>query len=357
MTEPRTEARFYTPTGPHQKTRCILCPHRCLIEPDGVGFCEVRKNIDGILYSLNYGVVSSQSIEPIEHTLFNFYPGSLALAVGSLGCNFECKGCQSWQASQSPKISLRTPVIQCTPQQIVASAKKFDCQSIVFGSNDPVVWYEFLLDTQQICRQNNVKVVLWTNGFITSEALATLAPHLDAVNLDFKFFSDRGYRDNCGVTPLQTIKETAEYLHNQHVHLEITNLLIPGKNTALSDIRLLCEWIRDNLGTHTPLHFAAFMPDYQQNSIPPTPISILIAARNLALEIGLKYVYTRNIGGLDGENTFCPICHQKIIRRVGGELLDLNITVDRKCGFCGEPLAITGQVKRSNLNWRSIPER
>ncbi len=351
MSSTPSEARFYTRVGRHNKARCTLCPHNCLISSGDLGFCSVRQNQNGILYSLNYGAVSSQTVEPIETILSNFYPGSLSLSLGSIGCNLECIGCQNWQAAQSIKKGLRVPYTIHTPEQIVNTAGKYKCKSIAFKFNEPIVWYEFIEDVADARPSEEMNIVLFTNGFINLDALENITPKIAAVNLDVKFFSERKYQEHCGTKALKNVQQTAKLLNETGTHLELTNLLIPDENTSLSDIRLLCEWVVETLGHDVPLHFAAFMPDHKLKTLPPTPTTQLVSARELAKKIGLRYVYTRNISGLDGENTYCHACQKMVIQRIGSKLVSTNIADGNTCMYCGEKLKIRGSIEKQSPIW------
>ncbi|MHA2060280.1 MAG: AmmeMemoRadiSam system radical SAM enzyme [Candidatus Ranarchaeia archaeon] len=345
------EGCFYTQVGQHKKVRCTLCPHNCLISIGEGGLCGVRVNQNGVLKSTNYGLVSSQSVEPIESTLLNFNPGSLSLALGSVGCNLACKGCQNWQVSQSIKGGNQVPHTTHVPEQVLNSAKKFKCSSVVFKYNEPFVWYEFVDAVGNLCKKENINLVLFSNGFVNQEALEKLLPKLSAVNLDLKFFSEKKYSEHCGTKALKFILENTIALKDAGVHLEITNLLVPEENTALSTIREMCEWIMTNLGDTTPLHFAAFMPDHKLKTLNPASTQMLTSARDLAMKIGLKYVYTRNIDGLTGENTFCPACKERVIQRIGSTIVSTDVTENNECSVCGTKLAIRGKVEKKSPLW------
>jgi pyruvate formate lyase activating enzyme len=345
------EGCFYTRVGQHKKIRCTLCPHNCLISSGEGGLCGVRENRNGVLKSINYGVVSNQSVEPIETTLLNFFPGSLSLALGSIGCNLECKGCQSWQVSQSIKDGQKVPHSKHIPEQVLESAKKFKCASVVFKYNEPFVWYEFVEAVGNLCEKEKLNLVLFSNGFVNQEALEKIIPKISAINLDIKFFSEKKYNEHCGTKALKYILENAVILKNAGVHLELTNLLVPEENTSLRTIREMCEWIVENLGETIPLHFAAFMPDHKLKTLNPASTQMLTSARELAMKIGLKYVYTRNIDGLVGENTFCPACNKKVIRRIGSKIVSTEVVENNECGYCGAQLEIRGKVEKRSPLW------
>ena len=331
---------------PDNRVRCDLCPRHCVLEINKVGACRTRKNIDGKLYTLIYGSVSAMAVDPIEKKpLFNFYPGSLAFSISSVGCNLFCKFCQNWHLSQSSPGQIKTEEI--SPEKIVELAKRYKCESIAYTYNEPIIWWEYVFDVSKIAHKEGIFNVLVTNGYITLEALEELLPHIDAANVDVKAFKDSFYQELCGAPSLKPVLEACEMMKEKGVHVEITNLIIPGYNDDADEIRSLCKWLVESLGPDTPLHFSRFYPYYKMTYVSPTQVSTIEKARKIALEEGVYYVYIGNVPGHDGENTYCPNCGKLLVRRFGFDVVEWNLAEGNKCKYCGEKIAIKGKfVKR-----------
>lgn len=274
----------------NSKVHCYLCPHNCVIKPGGLGACRARKNIDGELYSLNYGKVTSASLDPIEKKpLYRFHPGSLILSAGTFGCNLKCSFCQNWSiAHENPETA------DITPQELVDMAKKAVKSGnigIAYTYNEPSIWYEFVYDTSKLARENGLVNVLVTNGFISREPLEELLPYVDAMNIDVKGFTASFYKEFCKAT-LENVKETVE-LAAGRCHVEVTTLVIPGLNDALEEIGELSRWLA-SISKDIPLHLSRYFPNYKMQDRPQTPVETLRKARDKALE-NLNYVYMGNV--------------------------------------------------------------
>jgi len=270
------------------KVQCQLCPKRCIIVPGKRGFCTVRKNVDGVLYSEIYGQTTSVALDPIEKKpLYRFHPGTFILSLGTRGCNFACPYCQNWHISQDPD-AFTQPI---TTDEIIRQAKKAKSIGIAYTYNEPIIWYEFVLDTAQVAKNEGLKNVLVTNGYINPEPLRELMPFIDALNIDLKSMEDSFYRKYCSATlqpVLETIKTAAK-----SAHVELTNLVIPTLNDKEENFVKLRDWIFENLGAEAPLHFSRYFPCYKMR-IPPTPLKALERAREIVVQ-KLKYVYLGNI--------------------------------------------------------------
>lgn len=325
------EVLYYDRRNDLEKSvQCRLCPRNCIIKQNLTGFCKVRKNIDGKLYSLVYGRLSSAAVDPIEKKpFFHFFPESNAFSVGTVGCNLKCLYCQNWEISQADVDCEK--LYRMSPGQIVEKAEENNCKIIAYTYNDPIIFYEYVLDTAKIAKERGIKNVAVTNGFISEEPLKKMMDHIDAFNIDLKGFSDDFYK---GITTawLEPVLKTLKSLKGRS-WLEITNLLIPGKNDDPSDIRKMCRWIRENLGRDVPLHFSRFYPMHKLEA-EPTSEEGLINARKIAMNSGLRYVYIGNISSEEGENTFCHGCGKKLIER-DGFLVTSNNAAGGKCE-CGE---------------------
>ncbi|WP_407356087.1 AmmeMemoRadiSam system radical SAM enzyme [Methanolobus sp. WCC5] len=324
------------------KVQCKLCSHRCRISSGKRGFCRVRENREGILYTLNYNVVSSEALDPIEKKpLFHFYPGSLVYSLGTIGCNFRCKHCQNWTISQidvdeanAIEMSARTAV-----QRAVASGAR----AIAWTYNEPTIWFEYTYDCARLAKDAGLATVYVTNGYITREGLEMIAPYLDAFRVDIKAFTDKFYREIASAK-LAPVLESAKLARELGMHVEIVNLVIPTLNDSMEEIREMTVWIRENLGEDTPVHFTRFHPYYKLQDIPPTPLKTLEDALNIAKETGLRYVYLGNVPGTGHEDTFCPKCGELLIKR-GTFSIEVNrLTEGQTCPRCGEHISvISGQ--------------
>lgn len=274
----------------HSKVHCYLCPHNCVINPGKLGVCKARKNIEGSLYSLNYGKITSISLDPIEKKpLYNFHPGANILSVGTFGCNLKCSFCQNWTiAHQQPEIK------DITPEDLVLKAKELKADGnvgIAYTYNEPSIWYEFVYDTARLAKKEGLSNVLVTNGFIGKEAMTDLLPYIDAMNIDVKAYTAAFYNDICKGT-LDDVKATVELVYG-HCHVEITTLVIPTLNDALTEISDMSKWI-SSLSSKIPLHLSRYFPNYKMQHIPPTPKETLVKCREEALKY-LEYVYLGNV--------------------------------------------------------------
>lgn len=295
------EAMFYEKLD-GRKVRCNLCPRRCVLNDGAIGFCRVRQNIDGVLYSLNYGKIAAMNVDPIEKKpFFHFLPGSKSFSIACAGCNMRCKFCQNWQISQR---SSNEEDVYINPEKLVDLVIKSGSKSIAYTYSEPVVFFEYLIDTAKIAKKKGLKNIVVTAGFINTEPLKYMLKYVDAVKIDFKGFNKEFYIKYTSGR-VEPILETMKIIKESKKHLEIVNLVIPGANDKPDEITSLCKWIKENLGTEVPVHFTRFHPDYQMPDTPPTPLSILIEARKIAIEMGLRYVYVGNVNYPEGENTYC----------------------------------------------------
>jgi pyruvate formate lyase activating enzyme len=328
-----------------ENVRCSVCPRRCTIAPGRRGFCRVRENRDGTLYTLVYGLLTALAVDPIEKKpLFNFWPGSTSLSISTVSCNFRCPWCQNWSISQASPGEVVTD--EKKPEEIVRLARRYGCKSISYTYNEPTIWFEYVLDTSRAAKEQGILNVLVTNGYITNEAIDALSPYVDAANVDVKGFTEEFYQKYC-MSSLKDVLAAAEHMHERGMHVETTNLIIPKLNDNLDEIRKLCEWHRETLGRDTPLHFSRFYPQYKMTNLPPTPVETLISARNVAREAGLNYVYIGNVPGEEGENTYCPNCGRLSVGRAGFDISTWNLTRDNRCLHCGAKIAIVGTFERS----------
>lgn len=310
------------------RIQCELCPQDCRIAPGHVGACRVRRNVGGVLYATNYARVSSLALDPVEKKpLYHFYPGHTVLSLGTIGCNLKCSFCQNWEIAHED-----APTSELTPEQAVALAERERGNSIgiAYTYSEPLMWYEYVLDTARLAREVGVKNVLVTNGFIQPEPLAELLPFIDALNIDVKGFTGEYYHKVCH-GDLEPVLKTVETAVRAGCHVELTTLLVPGLNDAPEEIRALSNWIAE-LSPFIPLHLTRYYPQYKME-LPPTPLATLERAWEIARE-KLPYVYIGNALTEKGQNTYCPACGTLLIERRGFSVRLVGLK-DGRCAACG----------------------
>lgn len=311
---------------------CTLCPRYCRMGKNQPGFCYIRKNIDGKLYSLGYGKSAGFAIDPIEKKPLNhFLPGTEILSFGTAGCNLGCRFCQNWNISKAKLDDDQS--LSASPESVVEMALRHRIPSLAFTYNDPVIWGEFVIDISRIARESGIKSVMVTAGYITPEARPQVFRYIDAANVDLKAFTEQFYR-KLTFSHLDPVLDTLKWLKNEtDIWFEITNLIIPGQNDDSEETRRLCNWVLDNLGDEVPLHFTAFHPDFKMVDTPRTPDSTVQRARQIALSAGVKYCYVGNVFDEEGQTTYCPGCGCALIRRSWHEILEYHLVSDRcACG-------------------------
>ncbi|HZV81657.1 MAG TPA: AmmeMemoRadiSam system radical SAM enzyme [Geobacteraceae bacterium] len=333
------EAMFYTKED-EGKVRCGLCRFRCLIADGGRGICRVRENRGGTLFSLVYGKVVAEHLDPIEKKpLFHVLPGSTSYSIATVGCNFHCRHCQNYSISQVEPGS-EISGIRRAPADIVHGAVSSGARSIAYTYTEPTIFYEFALDTARLAKDRGLMNVFVTNGYISPEPLEQVAPLLDAANIDLKGFSDRFYREIVGAKLSEVLDSIVEY-RKLGIWLEITTLIIPGLNDAEEELKGIADFIVQNLGAETPWHVSQFYPTYRLTDRGRTPVSTLRMARDIGLASGLKYVYEGNVPGEGGENTFCPSCGAVVVERYGYTIVSNRLT-GGNCPECGVSIAGLG---------------
>ncbi len=326
------EARFYEKVE-DQKAQCHLCAHECKIDPDKRGICHVRENQDGTLYSLVYGRVIAENVDPIEKKpLFHFLPGSRSYSIATIGCNFMCLHCQNYDISQYPRRHEgRIIGEERTPQQIVDYAIASRSSSISYTYTEPTIFMEFAQDVGHLAREKGLRNVFVSNGFMTEQSAKALAQFVDADNIDLKSFRDDHYRKICKAR-LKPVLDTIERLKKLGVWLEVTTLVIPGLNDSDEELNQIAHFIKE-VGADIPWHVSAFYPTYLMLDRPRTPAATLLKARDIGLKAGLRYVYTGNIPGQEGESTSCYQCGELLIDRIGYTIRGF-ILEDGKCPKC-----------------------
>jgi len=315
------------------KNLCTLCPRYCTIGEGQPGFCFIRQNHGGVLYSLGYGKPSGFGIDPIEKKPLNhFYPGTQILSFGTAGCNLGCRFCQNWSISKAKIDDVNA--LTASPEDVVKLAKKYRLPSIAYTYNDPTIFGEYVIDISKLAREEGIFSVMVTAGYIDKEARKDVYKYIDAANVDIKGFTERFYR-KLTFSHLDNVLDTLIWLKNETgIWFEITTLLIPGENDSPEEIKSECEWILKNLGDSVPLHFTAFHPDFKMKDKEKTPPATLIRARNIALEEGIKFCYTGNVYNREGQTTYCPECKTKLIER-DWHSVDRNVLKGDNCPICG----------------------
>ncbi|NLP12004.1 AmmeMemoRadiSam system radical SAM enzyme [bacterium] len=332
---PLVEARYYEKL-PNRKIRCLLCPRRCVIDDLERGYCGARENRGGVYYSLVYGQVVSAHIDPIEKKpLFHFLPSARAFSIATAGCNVFCKFCQNWEISQSRPEQI--PATYLPPPQLVRLAGEKSCPVIAYTYNEPVIFAEYMYDVAGQGRSLGVRSVMISNGYIEPQPMRDLCRVLHAVKIDLKAFTERFYKELVS-GQLRPVLDTLVLLRKENIWTEIVYLVIPGQNDDRKELTEMCRWIAAELGPEVPVHFTRFHPMYRLTNVPATPPTTLTMARKIGLDAGLHYVYTGNIPGDEGENTYCPNCHKMVIHRFGYAILENRIQNSR-CPDCRALLA------------------
>lgn len=330
------EAMFYERES-GGRVRCGLCRFHCLIADGARGICGVRENRGGTLFSLVYGRVCAENVDPIEKKpLFHVMPGSRSYSIATVGCNFHCRHCQNYSISQVQGGD-RIAGHDQTPEGVVRHALDNGCRSISYTYTEPTVFFEFAYDTARLAQEAGLLNIFVTNGYISSQALATIAPFLDAANIDLKGFSDSFYRDIVHARLSEVLDSIIQY-RNQGIWIELTTLIIPGLNDADNELEGIARFIFTNLGADTPWHVSRFYPTFKLTDRPPTPPETLRRAMEIGRAAGLNYVYEGNVPGSGGEDTVCPSCSARLVER-SGFTVQLNGIENGACPHCGAAIA------------------
>lgn len=328
----RKEALYYE-TEKDGTIRCQLCPRGCVIGEGKVGACQGRKNEGGKLYAVNYGRTVSVAVDPVEKKpLYHFYPGRPILSIAPNGCNFACFYCQNWEISQC-----QVPTRELAPDQVVEATRRAQAVGVAFTYTEPLIWYEYLLDTGALLHEAGFVNVLVTNGYINEEPLRRLLPLVDALNIDIKSIDDAFYRTHCKAH-VGPVLRTARMAKESGCHVEVTNLIIPTLNDDDETIEGLIQWVAE-LGVDTPLHFSRYFPHYHCD-LPPTPTETMKRVYERARR-HLPYVYVGNISIPEASDTHCPQCGSLLISRLGYSTR-IDRLKDGRCQECGRPSDIVG---------------
>jgi pyruvate formate lyase activating enzyme len=316
--------------------KCLLCAQGCILHPDERGRCRARINVNGEMRSLVYGHPVTIHIDPIEKKPFyHFLPGSSAFSLATSGCPLHCKFCQNWEISQASPEDFKTEFV--SPRAVTAAAAERRAPVIAFTYNEPTVFTEYLTDIARAAREQKIRCVLVSCGFMNPEPLDEMCGLLAAIKIDLKGFSEDFYRKVCGAE-LQPVLRSLRHIGKSKVHLEIVNLVVPTLNDSEKMMQSLSEWVVGELGRDVPIHFTRFHPDYQLLNLPPTPVETLERAREIAMARGVHFAYVGNVPDHPGNHTYCPHCGRVVIRRNSFFVLEMNLS-GGNCKFCGKPLA------------------
>jgi len=338
------------------RVQCDLCPRFCKLHKGQHGLCFVRAEQGEQIVLTTYGRSSGYCIDPIEKKPLNqFLPGTPVLSFGTAGCNLACKFCQNWDISKSREI--RTLADEASPETIARAARQLGCASVAYTYNDPVIFHEYAIDVAMACREHDIKSVAVTAGYVCPEPRKEFYEVMDAVNVDLKGFTEDFYYKLTGAH-LEPVLNTIKYIkHETNVWMELTTLLIPGKNDSDKEIEEMTQWVVEHLGPDVPMHFSAFHPDWKMMDVPATPLSTLIRARDIAMKNGVRYAYTGNAHNEEGDSTYCHQCGTKLIGRDWYTLGTWNLTAEGKCAHCGTACAGVFQAKPGTWGARCQPVR
>ena len=317
-----------------QMVHCYLCSHHCKIPEHKFGFCGVRQNIDGVLYTYAYGNVVSAQIDPVEKKpLYHFLPGSKTFSIAASGCNFRCSFCQNWEISQQPaKSGTGFGEEEFLPQDIAAEALRSDCKSISYTYTEPTIFFEYAYETAQAASKHGLRNIFVTNGYMTKDCISMVRPFLDAANVDLKFFNDNSYKKHCAGS-LKPVMDSILFMKELGIWVEVTTLVIPGENDSVEELSGIANFI-SGIDKHMPWHISRFHPDYKFRKYDLTPEETLKKAKSIGQAAGLDFIYIGNVGGW-GNDTVCPNCKKILIKREYFNILEYNIK-DNRCLYCQE---------------------
>jgi pyruvate formate lyase activating enzyme len=324
---------------PDSRVRCYTCQWQCRINPGKYGVCGMYQNRDGTLFNLNYARVSSVAADPIEKKpLFHFYPGTLCLSLGTLGCNFHCKHCQNWEISTANSNSLVSDCREMQPQTSIELARQHNCRGISWTYNEPTIWFEHTFDSARLAKENGLYTVYVTNGYATPEALDMIGPYLDAWRVDIKGFSDEFYKTLTGIPHWREILSVTKRAKEKwQMHVEVVTNIIPTMNDDDEQLTGIASWVKKELGELTPWHVTRFHPLHRLKNLPPTPLETIERAYEIGQKAGLKFVYAGNVPGHSSESTACYSCGKLIVARYGYQT-DIKGLDGSRCRFCGADL-------------------
>jgi pyruvate formate lyase activating enzyme len=327
------EALFYEKLE-GERVRCSLCHHNCIISEGKRGICSVRENRSGVLYSLVYGRIVSANPDPIEKKpLFHFLPGSFSFSIATVGCNFSCLHCQNYTISQLPRETGEVETSRkVPPEAVVSAAVEYNCKTIAHTYTEPTIFYEYAYDVAKLAKDKGIRSIFVTNGYIGEEALRHINPYLAGANVDLKGFREETYKSTYGAR-LAPVLENIKLMKKLGIWIEVTTLVIPTINDSDEELSNIACFIA-GVGVDIPWHISRFHPDYKLTNLPPTPRARIDRAREIGKEAGLRYVYSGNIPGDEGEHTYCYQCGTPLIKRFGFQIIE-NKLKEGRCPDCG----------------------
>ncbi|MFP3293458.1 MAG: AmmeMemoRadiSam system radical SAM enzyme [Nitrososphaeria archaeon] len=347
------EADLYRVEG--DRVVCTACARYCRLKEGQVGLCGVRANVGGRLMLLVYGRIIASHVDPIEKKpLLHFWPGSSVLSIATTGCNWLCRYCQNFDISQRRSVE----GVEASPEEVVEAALRVGADGVTYTYNEPTIFMEFARDVGLLARARGLFNTFVTNGYMTPESAEVAARFLDAATVDFKGNGNPGFlRRYAGVPDPSPIYETLLELRRAGVHVEVTDLVVPGVGTGdrVEDARRLARWVADNLGPDTPMHFLRFHPDYLMSDLPPTPVEALERHREAAMQEGIRYAYVGNVPGHEYEHTYCPGCGRPVIRRSGFDIIGWDLDEENRCKYCGQKIPIVGKLVRKGDRFFHVP--
>ncbi len=330
------EAMFFH-TLEDGRIQCDLCPHHCKLKEGQCGICRVREVKNDKLYLKYYGMIGTggQS-DPIEKKpLYHFRPGTRALSFGGMSCNFNCDNCQNSTLSQDYDEDM---MVEISPEEIIKMARNCRCQGIAWTYNEPTIYFETYYDWSKIFKQQGLYIVWVSNSYIAAEPLKKLAEVVDGINFDVKAFREEFYQKYIHAH-LQPVLDTCILAKKLNIHIELTYLIIPTLNDSMVEIKEYLQWVKDNLGIDTPLHFSRFYPQNRMTNFMPTPVSTVCQAVETAYNMGIKYAYAGNIHPNQYNSTLCPNCKKEVIERRDFSVTKIAIK-NGKCQFCQSPVLL-----------------
>ena len=336
------------------RVQCDLCPRECKLHEGQQGLCFVRANQNNELVLTTYGRSSGFCIDPIEKKPLNhFLPGTPVFSFGTAGCNLACKFCQNWDISKSREMD--TLADAATPEMIAQTASDYNCRSVAYTYNDPVIFHEYAIDVAKACREKDIKSVAVTAGYVSPEPRAEFYQWMNAANVDLKAFTDRFYYKITG-GHLEPVLDTLKYIkHETDCWLETTTLIIPGENDSEKELTEMCEWVVENLGPDMPMHFSAFHPDFKMMDYPSTPPATLTMARDIAMKAGVRYAFVGNVHNRDADSSWCHHCGELLIERDWYVLGKWNIDSNSCCQSCGTRVAGVFEEKPGTWGAKRLP--
>jgi len=335
--EREREAGFYRKAA-GDAVECLLCARRCRIPEGESGFCRVRRNVGGTLYSLVYGRLIARHMDPIEKKpLFHFLPGTGSYSIATPGCNFRCSFCQNWQISQMDAAPALQSLGYVRPEEVVEAALEARAASIAYTYTEPTIFMEYALDCARLAREHGMRNVFVTNGFESPEAVEAMRGLIDAANVDLKSFRDEFYRHFCKAR-LQPVVETIANMREAGILVEVTTLLVPGQNDSPEELRELTAFLA-GISPDIPWHVSRFYPNYKETDLSPTPVESMLRARQIGKEAGLRYIYLGNVLIEGSQDTVCPGCGRVLIHRLGYSRPSVRLK-EPKCPDCGHAVPV-----------------